>query len=109
MLNDVEIATVVDRIVRELHPHRIVLFGSYAKGRQTPASDLDLLIVLDTPMGQQYRAALVAPLINDLSVRIDAHIATPAEVQALSGVRHSFMDSVIRTGRVLYDQDGDTT
>lgn len=44
------------RILRENHAvldrfavRRIGLFGSYAKGRQTPTSDIDLLVEFDHP------------------------------------------------------------
>jgi len=37
-------------ILRERLPVRLIsLFGSYAKGRQTAASDIDLLVVYDGP------------------------------------------------------------
>jgi predicted nucleotidyltransferase len=32
----------IDRIVRELQPEKIILFGSYAYGGPTPDSDLGL-------------------------------------------------------------------
>ena len=38
----------VEKIVRAIKPKKIVLFGSYAHGRPTPDSDVDLLIVWDT-------------------------------------------------------------
>lgn len=40
---------MVDVIVDEVDPSRIVLFGSQARGDATDASDVDLLIVVDEP------------------------------------------------------------
>ena len=37
---------MVERIVEGFHPLRIVLFGSRARGTDTPDSDIDLLVVL---------------------------------------------------------------
>jgi predicted nucleotidyltransferase len=37
---------MVERIVAKFHPLRIVLFGSRARGTDTPDSDIDLLVVL---------------------------------------------------------------
>src|SRR5438067_13220047 len=34
------------QIVERFHPHRIILFGSYAYGTPTPDSDVDLLVVM---------------------------------------------------------------
>lgn len=38
----------IDRLVSELKPEKIILFGSYAYGNPTPDSDVDLLIVMRT-------------------------------------------------------------
>ncbi len=38
----------VKRIVAELKPEKIILFGSYAYGNPTPDSDVDLLVVMET-------------------------------------------------------------
>jgi len=41
---DPRIAEVVRRIVRFLHPRRVVLFGSRARGDNMPKSDIDLAV-----------------------------------------------------------------
>ena len=38
---------LLDRVVDFFHPRRIVLFGSRARGRSGPDSDIDLLVILD--------------------------------------------------------------
>jgi len=40
------LSDLVVKIAREFHPEQIVLFGSYAYGNPTEASDMDLLIVM---------------------------------------------------------------
>ena len=37
---------VVRRMVKTANPHRIILFGSAARGAMGPNSDLDLLVVM---------------------------------------------------------------
>ena len=37
---------MVRRIVDHVHPRRIILFGSYARGNPDVDSDVDLLVVL---------------------------------------------------------------
>ena len=44
-LTDELLEELVERIVREVHPSRIYLFGSRAEGTARPDSDLDLMIV----------------------------------------------------------------
>lgn len=41
-----DIQAFAERIARNFHPERIILFGSYAWGKPTPDSDVDLLVVL---------------------------------------------------------------
>ncbi len=45
---------LVRRVVASVHPERIVLFGSAARGEMGPHSDVDLLIVM--PDGVHRRA-----------------------------------------------------
>lgn len=45
-----DIAEVVAQIVEHFHPQQVVLFGSYAYGTPTPDSDVDLLVVMETPL-----------------------------------------------------------
>ena len=108
MLTDAEIGALVSDIVALLNPHRVVLFGSYAKGRATATSDLDILVILDTALPQGSRAALMAPVIAGYSVPIDAHVYAPREAEVLGAVEHTFMHSIQRTGRVVYDAGGAT-
>ena len=66
----------VRRIVEVAQPHRVILFGSYAEGRQREGSDLDLLVVAETTspihLGATLHEALepiLAPLEFDILVR----------------------------------------
>ena len=52
------IAEMVRRIVEEFDPHKIVLFGSYARGLAGPDSDVDLLVVM--PVRDSRRQQTVA-------------------------------------------------
>lgn len=40
------ITDLVDRIVAEFKPQRVILFGSHASGSPRPDSDVDLLVIL---------------------------------------------------------------
>ena len=48
-----QIDLIVERIVKKFNPHKIILFGSYAKGTATKDSDVDLLIVL--PIDEKFK------------------------------------------------------
>ena len=38
--------------LKTTQPEKIILFGSYAYGKPTPWSDVDLLIIMETPKGE---------------------------------------------------------
>jgi predicted nucleotidyltransferase len=46
-INDL-VSQIVDKIIREYQPKKIILFGSYAYGEPNEDSDIDLLIVKNT-------------------------------------------------------------
>ncbi|MFZ5818485.1 MAG: nucleotidyltransferase family protein, partial [Chloroflexota bacterium] len=46
------IRAVVKHIAEKFQPEEIVLFGSYAYGKPNPSSDVDLLVVMETPKGE---------------------------------------------------------
>ena len=58
------IHALVHRIVDEFHPQRIILFGSYAYGRPRPESDLDLLVIMHTPLSESQQAMQIRRHLN---------------------------------------------
>lgn len=53
---------------------RIAVFGSYARGEQTPTSDLDVLVEFERPIGWRF-ASLCEALEQILQMKVD--VATP--------------------------------
>lgn len=41
------ISKIVGKIVQEYHPKKVILFGSYAHGKPTKDSDVDILLVTE--------------------------------------------------------------
>jgi len=61
-----EIQRIVQQIAERFHPRRVILFGSYAGGRPTPDSDVDLLVVMETEEQPLHAAAEIAASIDHL-------------------------------------------
>src|SRR5205814_9890277 len=70
-----------DAIARGFHPQRIVLFGSYAYGRPTEHSDVDLLVIMNRTrlkgerMAVRIRHAIPRDFPRVLLVRTPADVA----------------------------------
>ena len=43
------IRALVNHIVNNFSPDEFILFGSYGYGKPTPWSDVDLLVIMETP------------------------------------------------------------
>ena len=92
------------RIAAEYHPQRIVLFGSYADGKPTPDSDVDLLIVMPFE-GRSVNRSVDIRLKLRPSFPVDLIVRTPENVQQRLDMGDSFMRDILRSGKVLYEAD----
>jgi predicted nucleotidyltransferase len=101
-----DIERAVSRIVDQFHPIRVRLFGSHARGEATAASDVDLLVEMETdqrPVDQAVaiRAAVEFPFAVDLLVR------TPGQIDDRLRLGDPFFREVLSTATVLYEADHD--
>ncbi len=55
---------------KRYHVEEIALFGSYARGEQTDASDLDILVTLSAPLGWEF-VDLCEHLTELLETKVD--------------------------------------
>lgn len=94
---------IVDRLVEGLHPERIYLFGSRARGQAGEDSDVDLLVVVsDSSLPRHRREARSYDLLWGLTVPVDVVVLTRAEFQRASRVKTSLASTVLAEGEVLY-------
>lgn len=99
------VQAVVDQIVAEARPLRVVLFGSRAAGTARPDSDIDLLVVL--PDGTPRRQAMVeiGAQLPIFDVDVDLLVATPEVLEQHRDNPGLIYREILRTGRDLYDAD----
>jgi uncharacterized protein len=98
------VQTMVDRIVERVHPIRVVLFGSHARGQATVQSDVDLLVVL-SQVGDKRKAAVeIRRLLADLPIAKDIVVTTPEEIARRGDLPGTVLRSALRDGTVVYEQ-----
>ena len=99
-----ESPAIIDRLVRDLQPEKIILFGSYAYGAPTPDSDVDLLVIMDTDAPRKERHWAVSQLLIPRQFPVDVLVKTPEEVeQALAG-GDFFIREILTRGVILYER-----
>ena len=97
-----ELDAVVQQLAAMPAVHRVVLFGSYAAGRRDLLTDLDLLVVMDSPLDFVTRNAELAGQVR-ASVALDLLAYTPEEFARVSD--RPFFRHALATGKVLYEKD----
>jgi predicted nucleotidyltransferase len=75
------------------------LFGSFAEGRETAGSDVDLFVVGD--VGAREAASRLGPAGRRLGREVNAVIYTPAELRKKAREGHHFVSGVIRGAKLF--------
>ena len=104
MVNQEQIREFSRRLAREFKPKRIVLFGSYAKGRATPHSDVDLLVIMPHS-GRAVDKSVEIRLKLKPDFPLDLLVRTPEKIRQRIAMGDSFMKEIMTKGRVLYEAD----
>jgi predicted nucleotidyltransferase len=83
-------------------PQRIILFGSTARGEADADSDLDVLVIKDTPDPFVKRLELMAELCP-LGVHADILVYTPLELKLMIEDGNPFILRALEEGKVIYE------
>lgn len=97
-----DIRAFARRIAEEFKPRRIILFGSYAYGRPTIDSDVDLLVIFPGRRSAVNRS-LDIRMSLDSGFPMDLLTRTEEEVRRRIAMNDWFMREIIQKGKTLYD------
>lgn len=103
MITRKDIHRFVHQVVRQFHPAKVILFGSYAYGRPTDDSDVDLMVVMQH-RGASAKAATWIRLTCPRTFPMDLIVRTPTELQRQLRMGDSFMREVTSKGIVLHER-----
>jgi predicted nucleotidyltransferase len=97
------IKTISQRLKKEYKAERVILFGSYAKGKATEDSDIDILIIAPTTERFFERMATVKRLIRDLrnGLAVAPIVLTKQEVEERVKIGDQFVKEILEKGMEL--------
>jgi predicted nucleotidyltransferase len=97
------LAILLDRLKR-YQPHKIILFGSAARGDADAESDLDVIVIKDTQDSFIDRLETMAKLCPP-EVHADILVYTPEEIRAMTAEENPFIIRAFREGKLLYEAE----
>jgi predicted nucleotidyltransferase len=99
-----QLAGVAATIARSFHPERIILFGSRANGAATSDSDIDLMVIMETPLRPVDQAVRIRQAL-DLrpSFPLDFLVRTPDQIALGLSQGDFFIRDVIAKGITVYE------
>ena len=103
---DADVVRVVQRVVEEVSPLRVILFGSRANGTASPDSDIDLLVVIsneETPRAVMRR---LYSRISGMGVSVDYVPATLAQIDRYRDSIGFIYREAILHGVEVYNAEG---
>ena len=98
-----EIEEKVRPIIEKYRPDKIILFGSYAAGNPTPASDVDLLVIVDTDQSTWDLAVEISLSVKH-TFPMDILVRTPQEIAKRLEYGDFFIRDILEKGKLLYER-----
>ena len=96
---------IVGKIVTAVSPLKIILFGSLASGRATDESDLDLLIIHNSPTSNRNIRQQIDKLLWGRRFGVDLIVRKPEQVnQNVAENNPFYTQNILSDGLVLYER-----
>ena len=92
----------MQKVATQFRPERVILFGSYARGKPTADSDVDLLVVMPFKGSGLDQAA---EIIRKTRPRfaVDLIVRTPEDLDRRLAMNDFFLREATREGQLLYE------
>lgn len=97
-----QIDSLVQVIVEAVHPLRVILFGSAARGQATAESDVDLLVVVPDGTHRRHTAQHLYRTIRGITIPFDLIVATPSDLEKHRDNPGLIYRSILQEGKTLY-------
>jgi predicted nucleotidyltransferase len=102
MIRRQRIQHFVDRVARAFQPERVIPFGSYAYGRPTRDSDVDLLVAVPRTKHRSVQAAEIRRRIR-AGFPLDLLVRSPRETYDRLSKGDFFIREIMERGQPLYE------
>jgi len=105
-LNPELLEEIVRRISGAVHPLRVILFGSAARGEMGPASDVDLLIVMPDGTHRRDAGRKAFRALSGLGIAKDVIVVTERDLKEFGENPSLVIKPALEEGREVYRAAG---
>lgn len=104
MITKKKIEEIKQKIIKTVFPEKIILFGSYATGRPTEESDIDLVVIWNSDLNPHKRSLFLSRLFPKRDFSLDVFAFTKEEAEKLKDVAGTIVYEAFHNGKVIYEQ-----
>lgn len=101
-LKEATLNELVRRIVETVHPLKILLFGSAARGQMGPNSDIDILVVMPDGVHRRRTAQAIYRGLLGMGIAKDVVVVTESDIRDYGNNPSMVLFPALREGRELY-------
>lgn len=98
------VQTMTNLIVERFAPLKVIVFGSWARGEETPDSDLDFLVVVPYRNSKRDCQVAIRRELKDFLVPKDIIVLSPEEFVQKGTLNGYIYKTAIQEGKILYEQ-----
>ncbi len=99
------IRALANHIAKKFDPEEIVLFGSHAYGKPEPWSDVDLLVVMETPKGEAETSLEIYRSLPRITFSLDIVVRSRGDIERRKELGDWFLIDITEKGKTLYERD----
>jgi len=96
------IRALAKHVAKKFNPEQIILFGSHAYGKPTAWSDVDLLVVMDTPKGEMETILEIVDALPSVTFSVDILARSRKAIKKRQSIGDKFMIEILEKGKTLY-------
>ncbi len=97
-----KLSEIIRRIVEVAKPDKIIMFGSAAKGKMGPNSDVDLLVIISRDIHRRRMAQKIYKNMFGVGQAVDIIVVTVADVERYRDSFSLVIYPALREGKVIY-------
>ena len=97
------IEEIVSRILKQIRPERIILFGSAASGKMTKDSDVDLLVLKKRPLDPRKESVRIRKCLKGMPYPFDIVVMARQRFEETKNIIGGLAYPANKYGKVIYE------